>query len=134
MAPMPFPGAEATPLEPRLPGSWTQSSVRASGRLSLLGRLQGSSPRALAGWGLREGHPPGAPCCQQFPLWTKRTSRALNLEQHFTLPPASEIQSLNTTCQQDPRPGQDPESHLSSPQVGRLRGLWQRSLGLNFFL
>ena len=33
--------------------------MRASGRLFLLGRLQGSFPRAQAGWGLRGRHPPG---------------------------------------------------------------------------
>ena len=99
------------------------------------GKAAGLLPQGSGWLGAWGGHPPDAPCCQQFPLQTeRRTSRVLKLEQHFKLPIASEIQSLITTCQQDPRPGQDPESPLSSPQGGRLRGLWQQSLGDNIFL
>ena len=124
------PGAQA----PRLLDTELREGIR---KALPPGKAAGLLPQS-PGWLGAEGKTPppeGPPCCQQFPLWAeRRTSRVLNLEPHFTLPPASEIQSLITTCQQDPRPGQDPESPLSSPQGGRLRGLWQQSLGLNFFL
>ena len=122
------PGAQA----PRLLDTELLEAIR---KALPLGKPASILPQGSGWLGAGEKTPPRASCCQQLPLCTeRRTSRVLKLEQHIKLPPASEIQSLITTCQQDPRPGQDPESPLSSPQGGRLRDLWEQSPGVNFFL
>ena len=100
---------------------------------SLLGRLQKWFPgRWLAEVG--RGEPPWVPFYQQFSMQVEKNQHTSEVRSYCNLPPSSEIQSPIITPWQDPRPDQDPKSPLSSPQVGKLRGLWEQSLRFNIFM
>ena len=138
MAPLSFPGAEATPLELRFPGSLTQRSMRASGRLFLLGRLQGSFPRAQAGWGLRGRHPPpgGASLLSAIPT-VGREKNQQGPELRAALQAASCLRDSEPVhnLSAGPQAFSGPRISSVKPTGRQAEGcLWEQSLGVNFFL